>query len=281
MNILAVDDEPLVLRGMEKELNAVFPGEAVHTELDAFDALEWAEKLAADGGRLDYAFLDIQLRGIDGLELARRLKRSHPKLALFFCTGYSEHAIDAYGMCAKGYLLKPVQAEQIVWVLDEMIPDWRDTENPLPMDVRVQTFGNFEVFVNGAPLAFEREKAKEVLAYLVDRHGASVTTEQLAAVLWEDRPCDRKLRNIVSTVSASLKKTLDAAGVGDILVKRWGHLAVDPQKFKCDAYDFEKWDMTAVNAFHGEYMAGYSWAEFTAGEYVRMEQENRKKLFFF
>ena len=280
MNILAVDDEPLVLGGMEKELKEVFPGDVIHTELDAFDALEWAEQLAETGERLDYAFLDIRLRGIDGLELARRLKQSHPGVALFFCTGYSEHAIDAYGMCAKGYLLKPVRAQQITQVLDEMIPAWRETENPLPVDVRVQTFGNFEVFVNGVPLAFEREKAKELLAWLVDRHGASVTTEQIAAVLWEDRPYDRKLRNIISTVSASLKKTLDGAGVGDILVKRWGHLAVDPQKLKCDAYDFEKWDMTAVNAFHGEYMAGYSWAEFTAGEYVRMEQENRKKGFF-
>ena len=68
MNILAVDDEPLVLGGMEKELKEVFPGDVIHTELDAFDALDWAEKLAADGGRLDYAFLDIRLRGIDGLE---------------------------------------------------------------------------------------------------------------------------------------------------------------------------------------------------------------------
>lgn len=281
MNILAVDDNPLVLRGMEQELKIVFPREAVRTELNAFNALEWAEKLAADGRQLDYAFLDIQLQEMNGLELARQLKKVHPKVMLFFCTGYSEHAIDAFGMCAKGYLLKPVSADQIRHVLDEMVPNWKETANPLPVDVRVQTFGYFEVFVSGKPLAFEREKSKELLAYLVDRHGASVTTEQIAAVLWEDRAYDLKLRNIISTVSSSLQKTLKTAGVGDILIKRRGHLAVDTKKFKCDAYDFEKWDITAVNAFHGEYMAGYSWAEFTAGEYVRMEQENRKKLFFF
>ena len=66
----------------------------------------------------------------------------------------------------------------------------------------------------------------------------------------------------------------------DILNKGWGHIAIDPEKIKCDAYDFEKWDMVAVNSFHGEYMAGYSWAEFTTGKYVLMEQEQKKKGLF-
>ena len=233
--------------------------------------------MAASGAQLDYAFLDIRLCGISGLELARRLKQIHPKTALFFCTGYSEHAIDAFGMHAKGYLLKPIRAEQVRKALDEMIPHWRDTANPLPMDVRVQTFGHFEVFVNGIPLTFEREKAKELLAYLVDRHGATITTEQLAAVLWEDENYDRKLKNRTTAAISSLQSTLREAGVADMLLKSRGHLAVNVEKFKCDAYDFENWDMSAVNAFRGEYMAGYSWAEFTAGAYVRMNQEQRQK----
>jgi two-component SAPR family response regulator len=120
-------------------------------------------------------------------------------------------------------------------------------------------------------LVFEREKAKELLAYLVDRHGASVTTEQIAAVLWENRNYDRSLKNQVTSTVASLKKTLQAVDSGHILVKTWNHLALDTEKVKCDAYDFEKGDMTAVNAFRGEYMINYSWAEFTAGRYVQMD----------
>lgn len=279
MNILALDDENEALIHLENVLKEVFPNETIHSYRDADAALNWAEELAADGAPLDYVFLDIRLRGMSGLELAHRLKRIHPKTALFFCTGYSEHAIDAFGMHAKGYLLKPIGAEQVREALDEMIPHWRDTQNPLPLDIRVQTFGHFEVFVNGIPLIFEREKAKELLAYLVDRHGASVTIEQIAAVLWEDRPYDLKLRNIISTISASLQKTMRGAGIKDVLIKRRGHLAIDTQKIKCDAYDFENWDMSAVNAFHGEYMSGYSWAEFTAGAYVQMKREKSDRAF--
>ena len=52
--------------------------------------------------------------------------------------------------------------------------------------LRVQCFGNFEVFRGGRPLAFSRSKTKELFAYLVNRRGAVCTVQALAAVLWED-----------------------------------------------------------------------------------------------
>ena len=110
-----------------------------------------------------------------------------------------------------------------------------------------------------------------MLAYLVDRHGASVTTKQIFAVLWEDAPYDRNSKNYVGAVLSSLKSTLKEVGIDDILIKTWNHLAIDVSKIKCDAYDYEKGDISAVNSFHGEYMSNYSWAEFTTGRYVQME----------
>ena len=197
---------------------------------------------------------------------------------MFFCTAYSEYAIDAFGLCAKGYLLKPVTAKQIKRVLDEMVEDWKDTSANLPRDIRVQTFGDFEVFVDGKNLKFEREKAKELLAYLVDRHGASVTTERIAAILWENENYDRKLKNRTTATISSLKSSLKKEGIEDILVKSWNHLAVDTSKFKCDAYDYEKMDAVAINSFRGEYMYAYSWAEFTSGRYDSIKEEHNKVI---
>lgn len=123
------------------------------------------------------------------------------------------------------------------------------------------------MFVKGERIKFEREKAKEALAYLVDRHGSSVTNEQIAGILLEDRAYDKKTGNITTTIISSLKKTLHEYGIDDILVRSRGHLSVDISKFQCDTYDFEKGYAAAVNTFHGEYMANYSWAEFTTGKY--------------
>lgn len=261
MNILAVDDERLALEHLSDELKKVFPQGRLHSDQDAFAALDWAGELAERGETLDYAFLDIQMRGIDGLELARRLKLCQQETRIFFCTGYSGAAADAYG-----FLLKPTRAERIGQLLSQTPPQWRETPNPLPGDVRAQTFGRFELLVNGTPLPFAEEKARELLAFLVDRRGVPASPEQIAAALWEGEDGDRKRKSRVSAAAASLRKTLKGAGLPNLLVQSRNRLAIDPNKIKCDAYDFEKWDMSAVNAFRGAYMTGYSWAAFAPGK---------------
>ena len=268
MYILALDDERYALDSIAQELELVFPDAKIQEETKASSAISWAKSLAENGKKLSYAFLDIQMRGVSGLEVARQLKIMHPGVVLFFCTAYSEYAFDAFGLYAKGYLLKPVQAKDIEHVLDEMVVNWRLEKDEKLHNVRIQTFGNFAVFVNENMLTFEREKAKELLAYLVDRHGTPVTTEQIAYILWENETYDRKLKNKVTTIISSLRSTLREVGVENILIKTWNNLALDVNKVKCDAYDFEKGDLVAINSFRGEYMANYSWAEFTTGHYT-------------
>lgn len=273
MHILAVDDEQHMLEELVTELRKVFPQAQIHGETDALAALECIKTLTEENQILEYAFLDIRMGGMNGLELARQIKTIQRDAKLIFCTAYTQYAFDAVGMYAKGYLLKPVSAEDIIRTLDEMVHDWRKEKNVLSRDIRVQTFGHFAIFVDDKIVTFEREKARELLAYLVDCHGAAVTTKQIASVLWEDRPYDRTLKNYVATVVKALRNALGDAGVEDILIKTHNHLAVDVQKFKCDSYDFEKWDVAAINSFRGEYMADYSWAEFTNGRYSNIAQK--------
>ena len=156
-----------------------------------------------------------------------------------------------------------------------MVSDWRDSPSTLVKDIRIQTFGNFGVFVDNTLLRFEREKAKELMAYLVDRRGSPVTTAQIATVLWEET-YDRKLKNQTTAVISSLRSTLKAAGIESVLIKTWNNLSLDITKVKCDAYDFEKGDVLAINSFHGEYMVNYSWAEFTTGYYVMLNERRNK-----
>ena len=273
MYVLAIDDERIMLKELTTELGRVFPNAEIHGFQEPLEAERWAKELAQNGDVLDYAFLDIRMREMSGIELARRLKMLHPNTILIFCTAYTEYAFDAIGMYAKGYLMKPISADNIVRTLDEMVYDWRKSLEVEEQSFWIKTFGHFEVFVNGQPLVFEREKAKEMLAYLVDRSGASVTTEQLAVVLWEDRAYGRTLKNYVSTVLGSLRKTLRKVGKEDILIKTRNHLSVNPEKIKCDAYDYEKGVNSAINSFRGEYMVNYSWAEYKTGSYVSMERE--------
>ena len=263
MRILAVDDEKIALKLLVSSIKTADPSAEVISFDNPKDALELVKNTPCD-----VAFLDIQMKHYHGIRLAQELKLLYPGINIVFATGYDEYMGDAFEMHASGYVMKPVTPEKV----RREIADLRCPLQPEGKKrVRFQTFGYFEVFADGKPVIFEREKSKELLAYLVDRHGAAVTTEQIAVVLWEDIPYDRKLKNRVTATIAALKNSLKAAGSEESLIKTWNHLSLDISKIKCDAYDYEKWDAVAVNAFHGAYMLNDSWAEFTTGRYSQMK----------
>lgn len=77
--------------------------------------LRWYENHA---GELDLIFLDMELRELDGMETARRLRAADAGLQLVFVTGYADHVFDGYSVGALGYLMKPPKQEQLEAVLD-------------------------------------------------------------------------------------------------------------------------------------------------------------------
>lgn len=139
--------------------------------------------------------------------------------------------------------------------------------------VVVQTFGNFQVFVDDAPVKFSRKKSEELLAFLIDRRGAGVTNAEIASILFEDKEYNRSVKNQVQTIISQLVKTLREYGVEDILVRQWNSLAVSPKKVKCDYFDFLNGKENDMMRFSGEYMSNYSWAEYTNG--YLLQQKNK------
>ena len=131
--------------------------------------------------------------------------------------------------------------------------------------IYVQTFGNFEIFVHGKAVHFSRKKAKECLAYLIDRNGANVETAELSAILWDASENSHSLQKQVQTVISCMLRALREAGAEEIIRKNWGSMAIDVALVECDYYHLLHGDAAAVQAFSGEYMTNYRWAEGTAG----------------
>ena len=134
---------------------------------------------------------------------------------------------------------------------------------PPGIKVRVQTFGNFEVFVDGKPLRFARSKTKELFAYLVMRRGARCNNNEIVAVLWENKPDSPALQSQYRHLVSDLTKALKSADAEDVLFKQRGFLAIVPEKLSCDLYDFYATEANGANSYMGEFMMQYSWAEFT------------------
>ena len=96
-----------------------------------------------------------------------------------------------------------------------------------------------------------------------------MTTAEIAGILFEDREYDRNLKSQTNVIMNSLKADMKKEGIEDLYLKTWNHLALDVSKIQCDAYDFMKGDPLAVNSYNGEYMANYSWAEFSKGVFEK------------
>ena len=73
-----------------------------------------------ENNQCDVAFLDIHMRGCDGLTLAKKLKDLNPRCNIIFVTGYSEYAAEALSMHASGYIIKPVGAEAVQTELEDL-----------------------------------------------------------------------------------------------------------------------------------------------------------------
>lgn len=251
MKIIAVDDEKLALESILNIIRRVRPSAAVTGFQDALSALDFVAKHSCD-----VAFLDIEMREMNGVTLAKKMKSLNPKINIIFTTGYAEYRKDAFELHASGYVEKPVTPER---VLEELAELRHPVISRNAAKLRVKTFGNFEVYADGKPLDFRYSKSKEMFAYLIDRNGALCSNGEIMSVLWEDEDHISYMKNSRADMINTLKK----CGHEDVVVRQWGRLGIDPEKIECDYFAWNKGDVRAINAYRGEYMNQYSWAEIT------------------
>ncbi len=247
MKILLVDDEELQLIRLENACKKVMPDSEFFSFTNPIKVME-------SNINFDLAFLDIEMPGLNGIQLAKKLKSINPKIKIIFVTAYNNYALDAYRVHASGYITKPVNENKIKVEIDEL-----DNVINLKSEKKLQVkcFGNFEIFHNGSPVKFSYQKSKEVFAYLIDREGSSINVNELNAILWEE---DHKsyLRNLIADIKQSLK-SIDCE---DVFVKKFNGYSIDVNKIDCDAYEYKKDNPDAVRLYRGEYMIQYPWASF-------------------
>lgn len=243
---------------MVRAIQEAYPTAQISTFQSGHNALQFLESNCCD-----VAFLDIHMRGIDGLTLAKKIKDLNPQCNLIFVTGYSEYAGDAFSMHASGYIIKPVSAEAVRAELEDLRHPVTVLPNAL---LKIHCFGNFEVFSpEGELVKFKRTKAKELFAYLVYRRGSSCSIRELAAVLFEDNEYSTKQMLYLQKIISSMMQTLREHNAASIISKTYNAIAINNEAVDCDYYRFLMMDVPSINTYTGEFMAQYSWAEFVAG----------------
>ncbi len=164
--LLVVDDDRLVLAMLEEALADA--GYQVTTAANAAEALALVAR-----SNFDLALLDICMPGMDGIELARHLHETHP-VPLLFLSARSDaeivrSAVDSGGL---GYLLKPVDASQLVPAIEAAlmrareIQSLKDIESRLSAALQVEQKTRMAVGVIMERRQLDRQAAFEAIRQL-------------------------------------------------------------------------------------------------------------------
>lgn len=118
IRIAVCDDTGMELEFLSQLLQKY--GQAAQLQLDIarFESGEALEKALGQGESFDIFFLDIIMPGMDGLSLAKTLRRSGRYPVIIFLTSSDEYAVEAFAIRASDYLVKPVSKERLFNAMD-------------------------------------------------------------------------------------------------------------------------------------------------------------------
>ena len=134
LRVMVVDDERLARDELCYQLEQLAEVEVVAQAGNGLEALSAAELCGPD-----LVFLDIQMPGLSGFEVARRLlEREHDSPALVFITAFDQHAIEAFEINAVDYLLKPVDGSRLEQAVARARRRLSTERPPLPVNDQLE-----------------------------------------------------------------------------------------------------------------------------------------------
>ena len=255
MKAIIVDDEQLMLKSFRRNTEGLEHFELVGAFDDGADAFDYVKS-----HRVDVAFLDIEMPGMNGLELAAALRCYNPRILLVFVTAYDNYVRESNDLSADYYIVKPYTRDTMEFVVNRLaLILGKDTTAPA-VHLYIQCFGRFTILKDGKPLPLVG-KAKEILAYLVTRRGREVSNEELYSVLWEDRTFDNEHMKVYFNAVRRLRDNLQKEGLEELLVGTARGKMINTSMFDCDYNAWRDGRANKDEHFEGEFLSEYSWGE--------------------
>lgn len=120
MNIAICDDEQIYMHEMEHLSEEYSELRGTQLTVTAFSLPIELAQAVEGGSEFDVFLLDVYMPGMTGLELAGQLRRLGVESPVIFMTTSKEHALEAFGVGAVGYLVKPFEREEFFKVMDNI-----------------------------------------------------------------------------------------------------------------------------------------------------------------
>lgn len=248
MRVMYVDDEVLQLQNFRLTAAELSKIDSLETFSQSEDALEWAKH-----NPVDVAFLDIEMPLMNGIELAKCLKELDENIRIIFVTAFEQYALQAFGVDAIGYLLKPYG----VWDIEKELKKAYYVKPIQKVDIQIYTMPDFTVRVGGKTLKLGQTKQEELLAFMVDHGETGITKEDVINSIWSEYSGD----SVYWTTMSRLKAVLEEAGIAELIVSNGQRKYINMEIIECDLYRMLAGDKTVIERYNGEYLTRFVWAK--------------------
>jgi DNA-binding LytR/AlgR family response regulator len=199
---LIADDEPLLRDALVRMLAGVWPElSVVALARNGREAIEQFESLSPD-----VCFMDVQMRGITGVEAAREIgRRAH----VVFVTAYDQYAVQAFAQGVLDYLVKPVEPERLAETVARLKERLKAAQPALDSEAMLAQLAT----------ALERRSARDTLRWIRASVGQTVrlipaddidflrSEDKYTLVAWRDeagKPCEAVIRTPLKELAAQL-----------------------------------------------------------------------------
>ncbi len=135
-SISICDDDPLMRETLEKLVQRYFVSKGLDYSLKMFSC---GEELARYTGKFDIAFLDVEMRNLNGIQTGYSLLKRNPDVVIFIVTSYREYLDEAMDLRVFRFLEKPVDRQRLYSALDivtEQSEEITFISNHLPVTIR-------------------------------------------------------------------------------------------------------------------------------------------------
>lgn len=108
MNIIILDNHKLIIAEIKRQVMSVQPDAVCECFTKQREAIEYVRN-----NPVDAALLDVDMPGMNGIEVAELMSQIKPRLNIIFVTGYPEYALQAFSVPVSDFIVKPVSEEAL------------------------------------------------------------------------------------------------------------------------------------------------------------------------
>jgi DNA-binding LytR/AlgR family response regulator len=186
INIVVCDDEIIALKIMGTYIEELAKKYKIDVDVTSFLS---GEKVIEhiENNEIDIAFLDIDLKSINGITVAAKILKKNPKVLTIFVTGHKEFAYDAFTVEAFSYITKPVDPDRLERIFKKAILyvfDLNSRKQRVPLII---TEDNIKKKLNQSIIIYiERVEAQSIIITKSSKHSVYETITSLSERLDEN-----------------------------------------------------------------------------------------------